>query len=108
MNRPIAHSIARTSEVVIVSRYYFHLVGDCDIIPDEIGIEVSDLKEVSVEAAKAIEEFRQEHSADVAGWEDWRIEVTDAWGHTILAFPLSGVGFCRATLMEREQTLFRH
>jgi hypothetical protein len=108
MNRAILRSITRTSEVVIVSRYYFHLVDDYDIIPDEIGIEVSDLKEVYVEATKAIGEFRQEHTADAAAWEDWRVEVTDAWGDTILTLPLSGIEFCGMALMGRELTLSRH
>jgi len=108
MSRAIARSVTPAPEVAIVSRYFFHLVDDYDIIPDEVGIEVANLKEAYVEATKAIEEFRQEHSVDAADWEDWRIEVTDAWGDTILTLPLSGIGFCSMTLMEREQTLSRH
>jgi hypothetical protein len=50
-------------EVSIVNRYYFHLVDDYDVIADETGIDVADLKEAYIEATKAILEFREEHSA---------------------------------------------
>jgi hypothetical protein len=64
----------------MVKRYYFHLVDGHDVIPDEVGIEVSNLAQARLEAIKAVHEFRQKcvHTAAVSG--DWRIEVTDAFG----------------------------
>ena len=71
-----------------MNRYYFHLVHGGDVIPDRTGVEVADLTEAYVEATKAISEFRHEHSATAVAWEDWRIEVTDAWGDIALTLPL--------------------
>jgi hypothetical protein len=93
------------SEVAIVNRYYFHLVDNYDVIPDEIGIQVTDLKEVYIEAMKAIYEFRQEHSATAVEWEAWRIEVTDAWGNIALTLPLSEFGFHCIEPAGRERVL---
>jgi hypothetical protein len=70
-------------------RYYFHLVDGPDVIPDRIGAEVVDLEEARAEVIKAIREFRQEQPAAVDGWEDYRIEVTDAWGVVVMTLSLS-------------------
>jgi hypothetical protein len=88
-----------------VNRYHFHLVDDYDVIADETGIDVADLKEAYIEATKAILEFREEHSATAAQWEGWRIEVTDAWGNIALTLPLSEFGFHCIEPAGRERVL---
>ncbi|WP_046864765.1 DUF6894 family protein [Microvirga massiliensis] len=64
----------------MVKRYYFHLVDQSRVIPDEVGIEVASLAQARLEAVKAVHEFRQECAPTAAAWRDWRIEVTDACG----------------------------
>ena len=71
-----------------MSRYYFHLVDGHDIIPDQVGVEVADLAEARIEALKAIHEFRQESPGTAAEWGDWRIDVTDTSGTTVMTIDL--------------------
>ena len=74
----------------MVKRYYFHLVDQYDVIPDEVGIEVANLAQARVEAINAVHEFRQECVRTAAVSGDWRIEVTDAFGAVAFRIELSG------------------
>ena len=71
-----------------MKRYYFHLMDGHDVIPDRTGVEIADLAAASDEALEAIQQFRQEHPATADEWQDWRIEVTDAWGAIALTVGL--------------------
>jgi hypothetical protein len=72
-----------------VQHYYFHLVDGHDVIPDEVGIEVTDLTQARVEATNAIGEFLRDCADTRAASQDWRIEVTDPWGAVALRINLS-------------------
>ncbi|WP_046867934.1 DUF6894 family protein [Microvirga massiliensis] len=61
------------------------------VIPDEVGIGVSDLEEVRAEAIQALREFRRECSEADADWRGWRIEVTDAAGDIAFIIDLGSV-----------------
>jgi hypothetical protein len=74
-----------------VTRYYFHIVDGHETIPDGTGIDVADLDEVRATILEAVHQFRQEHPATAAKWQDWRIEVTEAQG--VVALTL-GLGDC--------------
>jgi len=76
-------------KIGIVKRYYFHLVDGNDIIPDHVGVEATDLEEARREALKAIHEFRRESPGSAAEWKDWRIDVADDSGTTLLSINLS-------------------
>ena len=51
--------------------------------------KATDLEEARREALKAIHEFRQESPDSAAEWKDWRIDVADASGTTLLTIDLS-------------------
>ena len=53
-----------------------------------VGIDVADLDEVRATTLEAVHQFRQEHPATAAKWQDWRIEVTDAQGVIALTLGL--------------------
>jgi hypothetical protein len=91
-----------------VTRYYFHLVDAREIIPDRTGIEVADLEEVRAVALAAVQQFRQEHPATAAKWQDWRIEVTDAWGAIALTLELGDHEFRGVAPTGRESMPCRH
>jgi hypothetical protein len=91
-----------------VTRYYFHLVDAREIIPDRTGVEVADLEEVRAVALAAIHQFRQEHPATAAKWQDWRIEVTDAQGAIALTLGLSDVEWRGIAPTGREPMPCRH
>ena len=74
-----------------VHRYYFHLTDGHKVIPDEVGIGVSDLEEVRAEAIKALRKFRRECSEADADWRGWRIVVTDAAGYIAFTIDLGSV-----------------
>jgi hypothetical protein len=88
-----------------VTRYYFHLADEYDVIPDETGVDVTDLEDACCEAIKAIYEFRQGNSATAAEWKNWRIEVTDAWGDIAMTVGLSSLEIRRTESTRRERVL---
>jgi hypothetical protein len=51
-------------------RCYFHLVSSHESIPDDIGIEVSDLAKQG------------------ASWQGWRLDNVDRSGRVLLSIPL--------------------
>jgi hypothetical protein len=69
-------------------RLYFHLVNSSKRIPDEQGVEVSDIAQVHMEALLAIEEVRQEGEICDHDWSGWALNVTDATGTVVLALDL--------------------
>jgi hypothetical protein len=74
-----------------VHRYYFHLTDGHKVIPDEVGVSVSDLAEARAEAIREIREFRRELSEADADWRGWRIEVTDAAGFVAFTIDLESI-----------------
>jgi hypothetical protein len=76
-----------------VARYYFHLADRHETIPDEDGLEVSDLAKAHAEALKVIEEFRTENPTMATEWEGWRLDVADGSG--AVDWEASGCRFAR-------------
>jgi hypothetical protein len=69
-------------------RCYFHLVNSHEVIPDDTGIEVSDLEAMQLFAQQAIEDMRSEVMELGESWHDWRLEVVCPAGHVLLSVPL--------------------
>jgi hypothetical protein len=69
-------------------RCYFHLVNSHETIPDDTGLEVSDLKAVHYHARQAIHELRQAVDHISQEWQDWRLDVADPCGRVLLSFLL--------------------
>ncbi|WP_046867453.1 DUF6894 family protein [Microvirga massiliensis] len=63
-----------------MARFYFHLVGAHDVIPDKDGLEVGSLAETLAEVLKAIEELRRDNPSTSTEWRGWRLDVADQSG----------------------------
>jgi hypothetical protein len=69
-------------------RCYFHLVNGDETIPDDTGIEVSDLEDAKAQALQAIDDLRDEAIQAGASWQDWRLDIVDRSGRILLSIPL--------------------
>jgi hypothetical protein len=69
-------------------RCYFHLVNGQESIPDDTGIEVSDLTTAQDMALQAIEDIREEAIQQGASWQGWRLDIVDRSGRILLSIPL--------------------
>jgi hypothetical protein len=69
-------------------RYYFNLTDGFEVIPDEIGIEVSDDRAALIQAFEAIEELRRETDTAQSEWEGWRLNILDGSGRLIHSLAL--------------------
>ena len=69
-------------------RCYFHLVNSHESIPDDTGIEVSDLTTAQDMALQAIEDIREEAIQQGASWHGWRLDIVDRSGRVLLSIPL--------------------
>jgi hypothetical protein len=69
-------------------RCYFHLVNSHETVPDDVGIEVSDLAMAQHSALEAIDEIRDEAMQVGASWQGWRLDVVDQGGSILLSIPL--------------------
>ncbi len=69
-------------------RCYFHLVNSHETIPDDTGLEVSDLEAVHYYALQAILDLRQAGDHVSQEWQDWRLDVADLSGRVLLSLPL--------------------
>jgi hypothetical protein len=70
------------------SHYYFNLTNGHDVIPDEIGIEVSDDRAALIHAFEAVEELRREADTSLDEWEGWRLNIIDDTGRLIHSLAL--------------------
>jgi hypothetical protein len=69
-------------------RCYFHLVNGHETIPDDTGIEVSDLATAEEMALQAIEDIREEAIQQGASWQGWRLDIVDPSGSVLLSLSL--------------------
>jgi hypothetical protein len=69
-------------------RCYFHLVNGHETIPDDIGIEVSDLPTAQEMALLAIRDIREDAIQLGASWQGWRLDIVDPSGRVLSSIPL--------------------
>jgi hypothetical protein len=69
-------------------RCYFHVVNGHEMIPDDTGIEISDIDMMQAVALEAIRELRQEAGNDVEDWQGWRLNVVDPQENILLSIRL--------------------
>jgi hypothetical protein len=69
-------------------RCYFHLVNGDETIPDDTGVEVSDVDDAKAQALMAIHEIREEAIQVGASWRGWRLDIVDRSGRILLSIPL--------------------
>jgi hypothetical protein len=68
--------------------YHFHLVSRHKIIPDEDGLEVTDLAMACKEVIKTVEEARRESPSTAEEWRGWRLDVADVAGTIVFSIRL--------------------
>ena len=61
-------------------RLYFHLQKGTEIIRDEEGVEVSDVRAGEAEALRALGEIRSESDAELQDWAGWKLAAADDSG----------------------------
>jgi hypothetical protein len=64
------------------------LASQHELLPDQDGIEVTDLAEACAEAVRVVEELRRNDPSAVAKWKGWRIDVADASGTVVFSIRL--------------------
>jgi hypothetical protein len=69
-------------------RYFFNLVSPNGSLPDQEGIEVTNIDELRAKVAETIEEVRRADALTAADWKAWRLEVADQSGVVILMVDL--------------------
>jgi hypothetical protein len=72
----------------MLSRYYFNLTDGHDVIPDGIGIEVSDDRAALIHAFEAVEELRGETDTSPDEWAGWRLNIMDGSGRLVHSLAL--------------------
>ncbi|EIM26867.1 DUF6894 family protein [Microvirga lotononidis] len=70
------------------ARYFFHLVSDHEVIPDEEGIVLWSGEGAVFAIIRAANGLIKERLL-LHEWHGWRLEVTDGTGRTILRISLS-------------------
>jgi hypothetical protein len=72
------------------SHYYFNLTDGHEVIRDEDGIVVPDLRTALIHAFEAIEELRKEGDSPISEWQGWSLDIVDGMGKLIQRLPLDG------------------
>ena len=72
----------------MASRYYFNLTDGDEVIRDEDGLEVPDVRMALIHAFEAIEELRHEDASPSSEWHGWRLDIVDGSGNLIQSLPL--------------------
>jgi len=72
-------------------RCYFNLVDAHQTLTDPHGVEVEDLDQAHRLALEAAGEMIPKGEADLAGWREWRMEVTDASGAVLFTISLGAL-----------------
>jgi hypothetical protein len=77
-----------TKRVKMVSRYFFHLMDESDLLRDSLGVEVHQLVEVESAAIDIIREYRVQEAEREHELRNWKLAVTDEDGAIVLLLPL--------------------
>lgn len=80
---------AVSAVIVMVTRYFFHLVDSQNVIRDDRGALATDLADAHRVAAEIIREFRIEQATRFDDWKDWRLVVMDESENFALIIPLA-------------------
>lgn len=72
----------------MVSRYFFHLMDERELLRDSLGVEVDQLVEVESAAIDIIREYRIQESEREHELRNWKLAVTDGSGTIVLLLPL--------------------
>lgn len=76
----------------MVSRYFFHLMDESELLRDSLGVEVDQLVEVESAAIDIIREYRIQEAEREHELRNWKLAVTDGNGTIVLLLPLFASG----------------
>jgi len=68
-------------------RFYFHLIRGSERVVDRVGLVVPDAVVMSPAVVDKIKE-RWPGTADLTGWDEWSVEITDATGNVVRTIAL--------------------
>lgn len=69
-------------------RFFFHLVNGAETIPDDTGVEASDLESATACALQVICELRQDVEHDTQEWGGWHLNIVCPLGKVLATIPL--------------------
>ncbi len=72
----------------LFARYFFHLVSDDEVIPDEEGIDLWNDDGTLLHIIKAVNDLLRE-GLPLDDWQGWRLEVMDGTGRLVVCIPLA-------------------
>lgn len=71
------------------SHFFFNLTNGEDIIRDDEGILVTDIRAALISAMEVIRELRAERPCSTAEWQGWKLEIVDEGGRVIESLSLN-------------------
>lgn len=71
-------------------RYFFNVQEGETVLPDNLGTELADMREVRGEAIRAAGEMLADVDGSLDG-QEWQMNVTDAGGKLVLRLHFSAV-----------------
>jgi hypothetical protein len=72
-----------------MTRVYFNLARDHEVILDGEGIDVADVRQAVLEVVDTLKELQQGESPAQACWNGWMASITDEDGSVVAIIPLS-------------------
>ncbi|MEZ0169382.1 hypothetical protein [Microvirga sp. TS319] len=69
-------------------RCFFHLINGAETIPDDTGIEVSDLESARACALDVINDLRQEAEYGPQDWKGWSLNIVCPEGSVLATIAL--------------------
>ena len=69
-------------------RLYFHLADKRNVIPDETGVEVTDIEQAQAAAFAMLQELREEDAIAAKDWSGWTLNATDEDGRIVFSIEL--------------------
>jgi hypothetical protein len=85
---PTGFLACHTSMLAGPVRYYFNLTNDHEVIHDDEGMELSDLRSAVTSAIEAIRELKGEDPLSSHEWRGWRLEIVDEAGQIVQSISL--------------------
>lgn len=76
------------SEKLTSARFFFNLVSDTEVVPDEEGVDLPPEGDLVSHIARALEDLHQDGMLGSAEWQGWQVVITDGLGQTLFSAAL--------------------
>jgi hypothetical protein len=74
-------------------RVYFNLVRRQEVIEDDDGVDVADLRSAQAEVVEALMELKRSARLGRPEWSGWTLEMVDISGHVLASISLDSVHY---------------